>query len=98
MCSLLLIIKGLVSMTCRQNTKIVTGTKTDHYLNTQSAIESILALKPDARPLYRYRISYSQLLHLQAYLSENHLSFYDVDEVTKFSSDLDKLFLLYATE
>ena len=70
----------------------------DSYQKNKNTIESILALKPDARPLYRYRISYSQFLHLQAYLSENHLSFYDVVKVTKFSNGLDKLFVLYATE
>lgn len=63
-----------------------------------SNVEGILALKVDGRPLYRYRLKYSDFLNLQSYLQLNHLSFYNAEKVTKFSQGLDKLFVLYASE
>lgn len=87
-------IKGLITMISNQNTAI----DSHGYQETRKTIDSILVLETDARPLYRYRISYSEFLSLKAYLSENYLSLYNVDKTTKFSNSLDKLFVLYAAE
>lgn len=52
----------------------------------------------DGRILYRYRLLQDDYVNLKNYLAYNNQVFENVENVTRYSSDWDKLFVLYASE
>lgn len=52
----------------------------------------------DGRILYRYRLLQSDYLNLKKYLAQNHQVFEKFEDVIRYSSVWDKLFVLYASE